>query len=292
MDPKLFVGGLPFTYSNIELAALFAPVGQVVSAKMVLDPPNGRTRGFGFVQMSTMEEAQAAIAQLNGTKVGEKSIFVTQARERAPRRDSPSSKPFTRKDSRDFRSPRPNALPASFDDARRSTGQGPRSYKGKRPFDRSSQPGGFRPERSPFGKGPSRPYQGKRPYDPSKARPSSYGGSAFPSARPFPARGRQGPGSAPPAPGGFNKGPRPYQGKRPYDPSKARPSFGGGLPAGQAGAAPRGEGRRSFSAPRQPQGDFGPSRRGPKGPGKPKPASRSAPKPFWNKFDKKKPRQE
>lgn len=240
MDPKLFVGGLPFTYSNIELAALFAPVGQVVSAKMVLDPPNGRTRGFGFVQMSTMEEAQAAIAQLNGTKVGEKSIFVTQARERAPRRDSPSSKPFTRKDSRDFRSPRPNALPASFDDARRSTGQGPRSYKGKRPFDRSSQPGGFRPERSPFGKGPSRPYQGKRP----------------------------------------------------YDPSKARPSFGGGLPAGQAGAAPRGEGRRSFSAPRQPQGDFGPSRRGPKGPGKPKPASRSAPKPFWNKFDKKKPRQE
>src|SRR4051812_6158679 len=93
MFTKLFVGGLPFQYSNTELQALFAAVGTVVSAEMVPDPDRGRTRGFGFVEMGTPDQAQAAIDKLTGTRVGERNIFVVQARERTPKDSAPASRP-------------------------------------------------------------------------------------------------------------------------------------------------------------------------------------------------------
>src|SRR5436305_15138448 len=98
MFTKLFVGALPFVYSNDELKALFSAVGTVTSAVMVHDPDRGRTRGFGFVEMSSPEEARGAIEKLNGTTVGEKAIFVTEARERqaAPPKPGETDRPFKR----------------------------------------------------------------------------------------------------------------------------------------------------------------------------------------------------
>jgi RNA recognition motif-containing protein len=165
MFTKLFVGGLPFVYSQGELKALFAPVGTVVSAEMVFDPDRGRTRGFGFVEMSTTAEAQAAINQLNGLQVGEKKIYVTQAREKpasrdaGPRRDRqyPPNRKVGRPD-RAFRSDQPasdaiSTPPFRFDNykpAQRykgSRGRGP-SDGPRTPF---GTPRGPRPDRPGFG---------------------------------------------------------------------------------------------------------------------------------------------
>jgi len=66
MAHKLFVGGLPFATSNERLRELFAGIGTVESATVVTDRDTGRSRGFGFVEMATAEEAERAIAQLNG----------------------------------------------------------------------------------------------------------------------------------------------------------------------------------------------------------------------------------
>jgi RNA recognition motif-containing protein len=82
MNKKLFVGRLPFEFSNDQLRALFIGSGAVVSAVMVPDGKNGRTRGFGFVDMSTEAQAQAAIQSLNGTPLADKKIWVTLAREK------------------------------------------------------------------------------------------------------------------------------------------------------------------------------------------------------------------
>lgn len=80
MSKKLFVGRLPFDYTDEKLEALFAGVGTVASARMIPDPKQGRTRGFGFVDMKTDEEAVAAIAKLNGHTIGDRQIWVTIAR--------------------------------------------------------------------------------------------------------------------------------------------------------------------------------------------------------------------
>ena len=66
MAQKLFVGGLSFNTTNDALTQYFAQAGTVVSANVVTDQMSGRSRGFGFVEMSTPEEAKQAIAQLNG----------------------------------------------------------------------------------------------------------------------------------------------------------------------------------------------------------------------------------
>src|SRR6185295_13866266 len=91
MANKLFVGGLPFVFSDAELRGIFSVIGTVISAEMVPDPAWGRTRGFGFVEMSTAEEVQAAISKLNGTPIAGKNIYVTIAREKkaAPARPAP-----------------------------------------------------------------------------------------------------------------------------------------------------------------------------------------------------------
>ena len=90
MAKKLFVGGLPFETSNEELEKIFSDVGKVESANIVTDRMTGRSRGFGFVEMSVDEEAAKAIEKLNGSKVGDREIAVAEAR---PREERPDDNP-------------------------------------------------------------------------------------------------------------------------------------------------------------------------------------------------------
>ena len=85
MSKKLYVGNLPFSLEDADLSRLFAQAGTVASARVVLDPATGRKRGFGFVEMSSEDEAQAAVNMFNGSDVDGRSIVVDIARERAPR---------------------------------------------------------------------------------------------------------------------------------------------------------------------------------------------------------------
>ncbi len=80
MGSKLYVGGLPYSTTDPKLNDLFAPHGTVESARVITDKFTGQSRGFGFVEMSTSEEAQTAIAALNGTQVDGKTLTVNEAK--------------------------------------------------------------------------------------------------------------------------------------------------------------------------------------------------------------------
>ena len=79
MSVKLFVGGLSFTTSNDSLRAAFARYGVVASAAVMTDRETGRSRGFGFVEMATTEEAERALSGLNGANVDGRTIRVDKA---------------------------------------------------------------------------------------------------------------------------------------------------------------------------------------------------------------------
>jgi len=85
MSMKLYVGNLAFATSSQELQDLFAQAGTVESASVVEDRDTGRSRGFGFVEMSTKEEAEAAIAQFNGKELGGRALKVNEAKPRENR---------------------------------------------------------------------------------------------------------------------------------------------------------------------------------------------------------------
>ena len=80
MNNKLFVGGLPYSLSVDELTEYFSQAGTVVSANIINDRETGRSKGFGFVEMSSPEEAQQAIEKLNNTELGGRNIHVNEAR--------------------------------------------------------------------------------------------------------------------------------------------------------------------------------------------------------------------
>jgi len=80
MGTKLYVGGLPYSTTEQQLSELFAPQGSVTSAKVITDKFTGQSRGFGFVEMSTEEEAQKAIAALNGTQLDGRTMTVNEAK--------------------------------------------------------------------------------------------------------------------------------------------------------------------------------------------------------------------
>jgi RNA recognition motif-containing protein len=82
---KLYVGNLSFQTSSEDLQQLFSQAGTVESASVVEDRETGRSRGFGFVEMSTNEEGQAAIAQFNGKEINGRSLTVNEARPREDR---------------------------------------------------------------------------------------------------------------------------------------------------------------------------------------------------------------
>ena len=85
MGSKIYVGGLPYSTSEQELSDLFAQHGAVQSAKVITDKYTGQSRGFGFVEMGSDAEAQAAIQALNGTELGGRSLTVNEAKPQAPR---------------------------------------------------------------------------------------------------------------------------------------------------------------------------------------------------------------
>ena len=85
MSMKLYVGNLSFQTSGSDLQELFAQAGTVESASVVEDRDTGQSRGFGFVEMSSREEAQAAIAQFNGKEVNGRSLTVNEAKPREDR---------------------------------------------------------------------------------------------------------------------------------------------------------------------------------------------------------------
>ena len=90
MAKKLFVGGLPYATTSDDLNQLFSQAGTVTSAVVITDKFSGRSKGFGFVEYSSDDEAQAAIEKFNGSELGGRSIIVNEARpmtERKPRRE-------------------------------------------------------------------------------------------------------------------------------------------------------------------------------------------------------------
>jgi len=86
---KLYVGNLSFQTSDQDLQQLFAQAGTVESATVVEDRDTGRSRGFGFVEMASKEEGEAAIAQFNGKEVNGRNLTVNEARPRENRGGAP-----------------------------------------------------------------------------------------------------------------------------------------------------------------------------------------------------------
>ncbi len=85
MPTKLFVGGLAWATTNDSLRDLFAQAGTVVSATVITDKFTGKSKGFGFVEMSSADEANKAVEMLNGKDLDGRAINVSQARPQQPR---------------------------------------------------------------------------------------------------------------------------------------------------------------------------------------------------------------
>lgn len=83
MSKKLFVGGLPWAVTSEQLESLFASHGQVISAKVITDRVTGKSRGFGFVEMESGEDADNALQALNGSEFQGRTITVNEAQQRS-----------------------------------------------------------------------------------------------------------------------------------------------------------------------------------------------------------------
>ena len=83
MSTNIYVGNLAFSTSSADLRTLFAEFGEVTDAQVIADRDTGRSRGFGFVEMPTAEEAQKAISELNGRHVDGRDLKVNTARPRS-----------------------------------------------------------------------------------------------------------------------------------------------------------------------------------------------------------------
>lgn len=82
MSTKLFVGSLPWSVNDDKLKSTFEAHGNVVSAKVVMDKTTGRSKGFGFVEMGSADEANKAIKALNDSELGGRNIVVNEAKSR------------------------------------------------------------------------------------------------------------------------------------------------------------------------------------------------------------------
>ncbi len=85
MAKKIYVGNLAFSSTEVELEELFAQHGAVSSVSLISDRQTGRPRGFGFVEMESDDEADAAIEALDGKEFGGRNLRVNEARDRGPR---------------------------------------------------------------------------------------------------------------------------------------------------------------------------------------------------------------
>ena len=84
MGQKLYVGNLSYNTTSSDLEQLFSQHGTVQSAEVISDRDSGRSKGFGFVEMGSDQEAQAAIAAMNGKMHGERALTVNEAKPRSP----------------------------------------------------------------------------------------------------------------------------------------------------------------------------------------------------------------
>lgn len=80
MGKKIYVGNLPFSTTSDALASMFLPFGKVDSSKIITDRETGRSKGFGFVEMSDISEADSAISKLHGADMGGRMLTVNEAR--------------------------------------------------------------------------------------------------------------------------------------------------------------------------------------------------------------------
>ncbi|GDX62892.1 RNA-binding protein [Candidatus Saccharibacteria bacterium] len=85
MAKNLFVGSLPWSVNDEQLAQIFAEAGSVDSARVITERDTGRSKGFGFVEMATEEEAKKAVETLNGKEIEGRAITVNEARPREER---------------------------------------------------------------------------------------------------------------------------------------------------------------------------------------------------------------
>ena len=102
MSTKLFIGSLSWGTNDANLQAFFAVVGTVVSAKVITDRYTGKSRGFGFVEMETTDEANAAIQKLHDLNLHERNLRVSLAQERQDR-PSGSGRPERSGERREYR---------------------------------------------------------------------------------------------------------------------------------------------------------------------------------------------
>lgn len=84
-NAKLFVGGISWNLNDEDLKNAFAEYGEVVEAVIIMDRSTGKSKGFGFVTMSTVEEAQKAMAEMNGKELDGKALTVNEAKPQKPR---------------------------------------------------------------------------------------------------------------------------------------------------------------------------------------------------------------
>jgi len=203
MGNNLFVTGFPYETTQEELGKLFADCGSVVSVKILMERATGRSRGMGFVVMATDAEAQAAIAKLNGSAVGHRQIFVTEARPSERSETGAYTGPERRSGKDRRRSPPAAAV------------SGERRPWEKKPWDRDRKPGfgEKKPwEKKPWDKdkkpgfGAKKPWQ-KKPWDAMHGSGGKSGG--FPKKKwgaGGPNSGRK-PGDFKSKPGGFRRRP-------------------------------------------------------------------------------------
>ncbi len=87
MSTRIYVGNLPYTASNEQLAQLFGEYGEITEATVVMDRDSGRSKGFAFVQMTDDAAARTAIGALNGATLDDRTIRVSEAQSRVDRSD-------------------------------------------------------------------------------------------------------------------------------------------------------------------------------------------------------------
>jgi RNA recognition motif-containing protein len=85
MGKKLYVGNLPYSTDDTSLQTFFEGAGAVASARVIIDRATGRSKGFGFVEMNTDEDAQKAISQLDGKEIDGRKVRVSEAKPQEPR---------------------------------------------------------------------------------------------------------------------------------------------------------------------------------------------------------------
>ena len=221
MPVKLFVGGLSFTTSNDSLRAAFARYGVVESAAVMTDRETGRSRGFGFVEMSTTEEAERALGGLNGANLDGRTIRVDKA---TPRGSGP-------RPGGSFGGPRPGGGPGGgFSPRPAGAGYGG-GGGGYAPRPAGGGFGGPRPSGGGGGFGGPRPGGGGGGF--GDRRPGGGGGGAGPQT-PF-GEGRGGNRRAGPAGKGRGQGPGGDRPRRPGGPKKKGDEGRGGGGRGRLG---------------------------------------------------------